>query len=434
MKTFTTSRLRRAAMPLGLAAVLTLSACGGGSDSDDSSGDDVDASEFSINLDDCEDPDSVTEPITGTFDIGYSAPLSGPVAGAVELATSGYDARIAAANAANEVEGVEVVVNYKDDAFAPDKAKANGVEFIQNDGVDALATFGTGPLSAMVDDQNAACVPMLYPSSSTAEFADVEAFPWTTTILPLASNEAKFLVELIQKRYPDGVSVGVAENPTASGKVQGDAFEEAAEEAGLPIDLVVSDGDPVAAATEMKAQDIEVVYHGGVTGTCAAFDSARGRIGYEPELVLKPSNCVNAVEYIAAGEAADGVELGAFGKDPNAPENEGDEGVALYKEQMDAAGVPAEIQGNAVAVSGWTQADLVINTLKQAQEESGELTRLSVMEAARDQDYASPMLINGIKWYSTPELLVGIDGFKPIKWVADEERFVPAGDIINVRP
>ena len=432
MKSLPTTRLRRAALPLGLAAVLALSACGG-SGSEDSSSSDVDASEFSINLDDCEDPAAATEPITGTFDIGYSAPLSGPVAGAVELATAGYDARIAAANEANEVDGIEVVVNYKDDAFAPDQAKANGVEFIQNDGVDALATFGTGPLSAMVDDQNAACVPMLYPSSSTAEFSDVEAFPWTTTILPLASNEAKFLVELIQKRYPDGASVGVAENPTASGKVQGEAFQEAADEAGLEIDLVVSDGDPVAAATEMKAQDIEVIYHGGVTGTCAAFDSARGRIGYEPDLVLKPSNCVNAVEYIAAGEAADGVELGAFGKDPNSAENEGDEGVALYKEQMDAAGVPAEIQGNAVAVSGWTQADLVINTLKQAQE-SGELTRLSVMEAARDQDYASPMLINGIKWYSTPDLLVGIDGFKPIKWVAADEEFVPAGDIINIRP
>ncbi len=428
-----TSRLTRAALPLGVVAAMTLAACGGGSGSDDASGSDTDASAFSINIDDCEDPDGATAPITGTFDIGYSAPLSGPVAGAVELATAGYDARIAAANEANEVDGIEVVVSYKDDAFAPDKAKANGTEFIQNDGVDALATFGTGPLSAMVDDQNAACVPMLYPSSSTAEFSDVESFPWTTTILPLASNEAKFLVSLIQERYPDGVSVGVAENPTASGKVQGDAFQEVAEEMGLPIDVVVSDEDPVAAATEMKAKDIEVVYHGGVTGTCAAFDSARGRIGYDPELVLKPSNCVNAVEYIAAGEAADGVELGAFGKDPSSAENEGDEGVALYKEQMDAAGVPAEIQGNAVAVSGWTQADLVINTLKQAQE-SGELTRLSVMEAARDQDYASPMLINGIKWYSTPELLTGIDGFKPIKWVAADEEFVPAGDIINVRP
>ena len=434
MKTFPITRLGRATLPIGMAAILTLSACGGGSTSDSSSDSSSDASKFSINVDDCEDPASVTEPITGTFDIGYSAPLSGPVAGAVELATAGYDARIAAFNEAGGVDGVTIKVSYKDDAFAPDKAKANATEFLQSDKVDAVATFGTGPLSAMVDDQNAACVPMLYPSSSSSEFVSVEDFPWTTTILPLATNEAKFLVALIQKRYPDGVKVGVAENPTASGKVQGDAFKAAAKAADLPIEVTVSDGDPVAAATEMKSKDIEVIYHGGVTGTCAAFDSARGRIGYEPKLVLKPSNCVNAVEYIAAGEAADGVELGAFGKDPFAPENEGDAGVEKYLATMEANGVPKDVQGNAVAVSGWTQADLVINTLEQAAKSKDGLTRLSVMEAAREQDYASPMLINGIKWFSTPELLTGIDGFKPIKWNSADERFVPAGDVVSIRP
>ncbi|MFI5430183.1 ABC transporter substrate-binding protein [Aeromicrobium sp. UC242_57] len=155
---------RRLAVPFAVAAALTLSACGGGSDSTDSAETSSDPSKFSINLDDCNDPESVTAPIEGTFDIGYSAPLSGPVAGAVELATAGYDARIAAENAKGGVDGVKIKVTYKDDAFQPDKAKANGTEPIESLKVDALATFGTGPLAAMVDDQNAACVPMLYPS------------------------------------------------------------------------------------------------------------------------------------------------------------------------------------------------------------------------------------------------------------------------------
>ncbi|MFC5677125.1 ABC transporter substrate-binding protein [Aeromicrobium endophyticum] len=426
---------RRLALPLVAAAALTLGACGGGGSSSDGSADTAsDPSKFSINLDDCNDPASVTKPIKGTFDIGYSAPLSGPVAGAVELATAGYDARIAAENEKGGVDGVKIKVTYKDDAFQPDKAKANGTEFIDSLKVDALATFGTGPLSAMVDDQNAACVPMLYPSSSTADYVDVEQFPWTTTILPLASNEAKFLVSLIQQKFPDGVKVGVAENQTASGKVQSEAFQAAAKKADLPIEEVTSDADPVAAATTLKAKGVEVVYHGGVTGTCGAFDTARGRVGYQPKLVLKPSNCVNAVEYIAAGQAADGVELGAFGKDPNAPENKDDAGVKEYTAQMKAAGVPDEVAGNAVAVSGWTQADLIINTMKQAAKSEDGMTRLSIMEAARDQDYASPMLINGIKWYSTPKLLTGIDGFRPITWNASEKRFAPAGDVISIRP
>lgn len=435
MKNIKTSGARRYVLPLAMTAVLALSACGGsGSDSSDSGDTASDPSKFSINLDDCNDPESVTAPIEGTFDIGYSAPLSGPVAGAVELATAGYDARIAAENAKGGVDGVKIKVTYKDDAYQPDKAKANGVELIENDKVDALATFGTGPLSAMVDDQNAACVPMLYPSTSTEDYESVQDFPWTTTILPMAKNEAKYLVGLIQDRYPDGVKVGIAENPTASGKVQSDAFQAAAKTADLPISKVVSDADPVAAATALKAAGVEVIYHGGVTGTCGAFDTARGRIGYQPKLVLKPTNCVNAVEYIAAGKAADGIELGAFGKDPNAPELKDDAGVAEYKAQMKAAKVSDEVTGNAVAVSGWTQADLVINTLKQAAASKDGLTRLSIMEAARDQDYDAPMMLEGINWYSTPELLTGIDGFGTIKWVAAEKRFVPSGDVISIRP
>ncbi len=436
MKISKATGARRFVLPLAAAAALTLSACGGGSDSSDAgaAGTASDPSKFSINLDDCNDPDSATAPIKDTFKIGYSAPLSGPVAGAVELATSGYDARIAAENAKGGIDGVKIKVTYKDDAFQPDKTKANGVEFIESMKVDAVTTFGSGGTGALVDDQNAACVPMLYPSTSTADYVNVKDFPWTTTILPLASNEAKFLVHLIKERYPDGVKVGIVENPTASGKVQGDAFKAAADKDDLKITKVVSDADPVAAATAMKAAGVEVVYHGGVTGTCGAFDTARGRIGYAPKLVLKPSNCVNAVEYIAAGKAADGIELGAFGKDPNAPENKDDAGVKEYVAQLTAAKVPAEVQGNAVAVSGWTQADLVVNTLKQAAASKDGLTRLSVMEAARDQDYASPMLIDGIKWFSTPTLLTGIDGFKPIKWVAADKRFVPAGDAVSIRP
>ncbi|MCD9199855.1 ABC transporter substrate-binding protein [Aeromicrobium wangtongii] len=425
---------RRLAIPLAVTAALALGACGGGSDSKSSSDTASDPSKFSINLDDCNDPEAVTAPIKGTFDIGYSAPLSGPVAGAVELAAAGYDARIAAENAKGGVDGVKIKVTYKDDAYQPDKAKANGVEFIESVKVDALATFGTGPLSAMVDDQNAACVPMLYPSTSTADYEDIEQFPWTTTILPMAKNEAKFLVGLIKDRYPEGVKVGIAENATASGKVQSEAFQAAAKAADLKIDKIVQDSDPVAAATTLKGADIEVVYHGGVTGTCGAFDTARGRVGYQPKLVLKPTNCVNAVEYIAAGKAADGIELGTFGKDPMAPENKDDAAVKEYLSQLKAAKVSEEVAGNAVTVSGWTQADLVINTLKQAAASKDGLTRLSVMEAARDQDYDAPMMIDGVKWYSTPELLTGIDGFGTIKWVADEKRFVPSGDVISIRP
>ena len=53
---------------------------------------------FKVNLDDCDDPDAATKQVTGSWKIGYSLPLSGPVAGVVTYATDGFKARIAAEN------------------------------------------------------------------------------------------------------------------------------------------------------------------------------------------------------------------------------------------------------------------------------------------------------------------------------------------------
>ena len=89
------------------------------------------------------------------------------------FALDGYKARIAAENAKGGINGVKIDVSYKDDAFTPDKAKANETQFLQSDNVDSLVTFGSGPVGAMADDQNAACVPLLYPSSSVQQYRDI---------------------------------------------------------------------------------------------------------------------------------------------------------------------------------------------------------------------------------------------------------------------
>src|SRR5438477_71795 len=81
-----------------------------------------------------------------------------------------------------------------------------------------LAACGSGPVGAIADDQNAACVPLLYPSSSVAQFRDISSYPWLVQFLPNADLEAKYDVALIQKKFPSGANVGIAENQTASGK------------------------------------------------------------------------------------------------------------------------------------------------------------------------------------------------------------------------
>lgn len=108
---------------------------------------------------------------------------------------------------------------------------------------------------------------------------------------------------------------------------------------------------------------------------------------------------MNTPECITAGAAADGVVIPRYLKDPGDPAMADDAGVKTYL--ADVAGVPDP--NNAVTISGRMQADLLINTLKQAAGSEGGLTRVNIIEAARDQDYASPVLTNGIRWISTAE-------------------------------
>lgn len=383
---------------------------------------------FELDLADCLDPDAAEAEITDTITIGYSAALSGPVAGAVELNLAGFDARIEAENAAGGIAGMPIEVVYRDDAFQPDQARANVTEFLQRLDADVLSTFGAGSLGAMADEQNAACVPLLYSNSSDPEFFDLTAYPWTLQGLPAADKETRFLVEFIQDQVEGDPVVGVVANESASGAAQAEAFEQAAEEAGLEVAVVVDDSDPNAAAIDLQDAGVTVVYHGGVVGTCGVFDSARGRIGYEPELVLKASNCTDAQEYVAAGEASDGVVVAHYIKDPLAPEMADDAGVELYLSQ--AEDIPHA--SNNITMAGWLFADVLIDTLQRAHASDDGLTRASIIEAARDQDYASPLLTEGITWLSTPDRSAGVSGFEPVAWNAAEERFVPVGEVISV--
>ncbi|SKB05277.1 ABC transporter substrate-binding protein [Aeromicrobium choanae] len=424
----TLRRFRRAAvLPAAVLASFTLVACGSSSDDDGSASS---SGGFELNLDDCEDPDAATKEITDKITVGYSAPLSGPIAGAAELAIAGYDARIKQANADDELGGIELEVSYKDDAFGPDKAKANATEFLQKDKVDLITTFGAGQVAAIADDQNAACVPMLYPSSSDIRFTDIEAYPWTLQFLPSADVETKFLVDYIKSKVDD-VKLGVAENATASGAAMAAAFEDSAEAGGLEILEQTEDTDPTAAATKLKAAGVNVLYHGGVTGTCGVLDQAMARVDFKPELLVKASNCANAAEYIAAGAAADGAVVPKYLKEPGDPESADDAGVKEYLSQVSDVSDVAD-PNNTITVSGWMAADLLVNTLKQAADSDAGLTRESIMLASRDQDYASPVLLDGVTWKSSAERSGGVSGFGPFAWSHKDQRFVPAGDVITV--
>ncbi|MBI1379134.1 MAG: ABC transporter substrate-binding protein [Frankiales bacterium] len=429
---------RRLVLPTaGLAAAaLLLAACGSSSSTtpSESSSDTGAASsssaasdQFQVNLNDCTDPAAPTQKVTDTWTIGYSAPLSGPVAGVVGLYFDGWKARIKAANDAGGINGVKIDVQYKDDAFTPDRAKTNATEFIQSDHVDSLITFGSGPVGAIADDQNAACVPLLYPSSSVAQYRDISQYPWTVQFLPNADLEAKYDVSLIQSKFPNGANVGIAENQTASGKGYSEAFQNAAKGTNVTVGTIAPSTDPNAAATALKAANPDVVYIAGITNDCGPDVQAMARVGFTPKLVIAPSNCADQTGWIAAGKAANGVIVPTWSKNPADPSLASDAGVKEYLSE-----VTTSDSGNTITIAGWIAADMTINTLQQAADSANGLTQESVIQAARNQNYPCPMFIDGITWLSTPTAMTGFSGFQTQVWNASKKMFDLEGNVIPI--
>lgn len=418
-------RLGRVIPAGAVAAVLVLSGCSQGS-SDDSAGS---GSDGFYSVDDCTDPAAATEEITGDIKVGYSLPLSGPVAGPAAISTAGYDARIKAYNEAGGLDGQKIEVVYKDDAFAPDKAKSNAVDLIQNDKVHVLSTFGGGQVAAMADEQNAACVPMLYPSASNPLTYVIDDYPWTVQFLPESTREADFVLQAIQKKMGDkDFTLGLAVNQTASGEINAESFTKVAEKAGVEIAIEVPATDPTVAATQLKEAGVDVVYHVGLTGTCAPLNGAMARLGYEPEFVILPANCANKAEWSAVGEAGEGAVVPLFLKNANDPGAADDEGLQEYKKQTEGIASSTD----AVTAAGWAMADMLIATIEQAAASDDGLTKASMIEAARNLDYTSPMFLDGISWVSTPDKLTGLSGFESGVWSVEAGAFVPEGGVIQV--
>jgi ABC-type branched-subunit amino acid transport system substrate-binding protein len=409
------------------AAALLLSACGGNSDGESNTS----TSAGAVSVDDCSDPSGAAAPITDKLTGGWSGPTSGPLADAVGNVIEGMRARFEVENAAGGVGGVKLDVVVKDDAFSPERAKANVGEFIQKDKVDVLGTFGAGQLNAIADDQTTACVPLLFAQAGMPEFRVIEDFPWTTEYLPDPGVEMEVVVESLKKKYPSGAKVALATNQTESGQGIANGFKSAIEGTNFEIAAEEALTDPKTAASTLKASGAEVLVVAGVTTDCLAITQAIGRVGWKPDTVIQPSNCVDgATLYAPAGDAADGQQVMVWLKDPNNALYKDDAAVRDYLAGAAAHG--ADSPTNSYTVNGWAIGDLLVDNFTRASESSDGLSRASIMSAARTQDYHPPMFIDGIKFTMTADHALGILAFQPFEWNAATQAFEKQGDVIDI--
>ena len=279
--------------------------------------------------------------------------------------SSGYKARIAQANADGGVDGVEIELSYKDDAFQPDKAKANVTEFIEKrrrrhpQHLRLRSARARSPTTRT--PRACRCCTRARPLRVLRH----RNYPWTVQFLPSADRETRFVADLIKAEHPgDDLKVGVAINETASGADEAETFRASAEDAG--IDVVARRPRtpiPTAAATKLTTAGVNVAL-------------PRRRTWH-----LRRPGHRDGPRRLQARARRQGQQLRQRGGVPRrrrrrrrrraVPSSTSRSRRPGVRRRRGREGVPAHDLGddaepnNTITVNGWLQADLLVKTLRR---------------------------------------------------------------------
>ena len=443
------------AIALAVVGSLAIAACGGddGEGSTDTSSeetsapgdtgapDDTDAAEgeaWTVNTDDCVDPAAANAPIEGTVKIGSAMPLSGGVA-AVAFAPvkSGYEAYIKYANEKKLLGDITIEVAIEDDQYNKDLTPA-AVEKLLDGGANVFSgIIGTPNNLAVRDLLNEECYPQLLALTGSIGWGDAENYPWTNGILIPYDVEVKAYANAIQKDFPDGVDVGVFVVNNEFGQEYLTTIEEVSAEYGLTIvdEQTIEATDsapPTAQVNSIAAKQPPVILAVPLGAGCASFltevaNAKAANPGWEPRVYIT-ATCASSLILGLAGPAADGLYTSNNLVDVLDPEIAALPAVAEYLAFMEAEGLTDIVP---TAGAGWHTAELTVAIIKQALE-SGELTRASIMNAARN--------FEGVGMLTRPGVTMKMSGLSDqyiaqslqiVQYDADTKLFTDIGDIIT---
>ena len=443
------------AFALAVVGSLAIAACGGddgGSTSDTSSEatsapgdtgapDDTDAADgeaWSVSTDACVDPDAANAPIEGTIKIGSAMPLSGGVAAAAFAPVKGgFEAYIKYANEKKLLGDITIEVAIEDDQYNKDLTPA-AVEKLLDGGTHVFSgIIGTPNNLAVRDLLNEECHPQLLALTGSIGWGDAENYPWTSGVLIPYDVEVKAYANAIQKDFPDGVDVGVFVVNNEFGQEYLTTIEEVAAEYGLNIvdEQTIEATDsapPTAQVNSIAASKPPVILAVPLGAGCASFlaevaNAKAANPGWEPRVYIT-ATCASSLILGLAGPAADGLYTANNLVDVLDPEIAALPAVAEYLAFMEAEGLTDIITTGG---AGWHTAEMTVAIIKQALE-SGELTRASIMNAARN--------FEGVGMLTRPGVTMKMNGLSDqyiaqslqiVQYDADTKLFTDIGELIT---
>ena len=161
------------------------------------------AETFKVPTDNC--PADATQPLAAgaPIKIGFIGPQTGPLAafGVIGQGMKIYFDKINKEQGG--VDGHQIEVVTKDDAYDPSKSAPAVQEAIEGDKIFAsVFQIGTPNVAGTRQLHADACVPQALVGTGFPAWGDPKNFPWTTGGIPSYTVEAKVWVEFIKQKFP----------------------------------------------------------------------------------------------------------------------------------------------------------------------------------------------------------------------------------------
>ena len=388
---------------------------GGSDDGDDAGSDDGGEAEeasgviefaagTSVDVGECPEDWSDTTGADGDeIRVGWTGPQSGQLAafGAIGEGMGMYFEYI---NATDPVDGKDLVLITRDDAYESGRAVANVEEMLETEDIFMFAhTIGTPINLAVRPITDEACVPQIFNSSGFPFWGDPANFPWTVGNILNYVTETQIWCQAIVDEFGEGATVAALIMDNDFGKTYQNELQNCADAGQIEL-VAEANHDP--AAPDVTNEMTTLIGSGAdvfIAGTTAAFcPQAVGTIAasdYRPRFYMSYT-CNNLSSFftpvqdaagLLAAEGA-GVRMANSNKVCGDPVYADDPAIVLLEEILDTYGGVTCADGS--FSTGIIYGEMVVTALRAALDE-GPLTRTGFMSSLWNIDTTSPYLLGG---------------------------------------
>ncbi len=358
-----------------------------------------------LNLAECPDDWNALQGVDGDeIRIGQTLPQSGTLA-AFGAIGEGMEMYFDFINATDPIDGKNLVLVAKDDAYEAGRAVANVEEMIDSDDIFAFAhAIGTPINAAIRPITDEACVPQLFNSSGFPFWGDPANFPWTVGNILNYVTETEIWCTDIKANFGDDASIAALYMNNDFGKTYQQTLNGSEACAGLDIveEQLHDQGaaDVTNEMTTLIASGADVFLAGTTSKFCPQTTAVLANSDWRPTTYMSYT-CNNLSSFFVPVQEAVAV-LDADNAGPimaNSNKICGDPAYADDPKIQEIEAILAEY-GNVTCAdgsysTGVLYGEFLVDVLRSAAALEGGLNRVNLMAAVWNADTTNDTLLGG---------------------------------------